>query len=443
MVGHETPAASRSALGTRVHERPAVARDPARQPLAAADRELLNLLGLDARREPAPQRFVFLVVEEQRAARERHDVAQLRRDERHRVGHAEAAAHGLRDFVERVDLAVGERDVLEDVLAAGRFRQQADGRLRGGRVRGDARQLARRRLAGVRFGGQRRIHLDERRDDARVERLAAFLPQQADGRVEAHRLVIRPLGHQRVEVVHHRQDARAERNLLALRAGRIALAVPALVVAQDQRRDRVGKRHAADDLGADLRMDPDLLEFLLRERTRLRQDVLGHGELADVVQERGGLDALDFVLGHPERAREPGRVHLHAADVALRGLILRVDRERERLDGGQMQVRDLLHVPLLVLDAAQIDLVRPVEQVDRHRRQQRRPVAAALNDPGRGRRRQGADEVARRAPQEVLVPHADDALLRRQADGRRDEQRCCRRSTPWRRRPAASGSPRA
>ena len=52
--------------------------------------------------------------------------------------------------------------------------------------------------------------------DARIECLAAFLPQQADRRVEAHRLVVRPLGHQRVEVVDDGQDARAERNLLAL-----------------------------------------------------------------------------------------------------------------------------------------------------------------------------------------------------------------------------------
>ena len=121
-----------------------------------------------------------------------------------------------------------------------------------------------------------------------------------------------------------------------------------------------GKRHAADDLGADLRMNADLLELLLRQRARLRQDVLGHGELADVVEQRRGLDALDLVLRHAERAREAGGVHLHAADVALRRLILRVDGERQRFDRGQVQIGDLLHVPLLILDAAEIDLVGPV-----------------------------------------------------------------------------------
>src|SRR5438034_912358 len=83
------------------------------QRVAVADRELLNDVRLDAGRETAPQRLVLLVVEKQRAAGERHDVAQLRRDERHRVGDAEAAAHRLCDLVERVDLAVRERDVLK------------------------------------------------------------------------------------------------------------------------------------------------------------------------------------------------------------------------------------------------------------------------------------------------------------------------------------------
>ena len=117
-------------------------------------------------------------------------------------------------------------------------------------------------------------------------------------------------------------------------------------------------------------MDADLLELLLGERAGLRQDVLGHGELADVVQQRRGLDALDFVGRHPQRARQARGVDLDAADVALRGVILRVDRQRERFDRREVQIRDLLHVPLLILDASQIDLVGPVGQIDRRGGQQ-------------------------------------------------------------------------
>ena len=205
--------------------------------------------------------------------------------------------------------------------------------------------------------------------------LAGFLLQQADRGVEAHGLVIRPLRHQRVEVVDDREDARAERNVVAPKSGGIALAVPPLVMAQNQRRHRIRERHRAHDVGADLRMRADLLELLGRQRTRLREDVLGHRELADVVQQGGRLDALDFVLRHAHRARDRRRVELDAPDVRLRRLILRVDRERQRFDRRQVQVRHLPHVTLLVFDAPEVDLVRAIGQEQRGSRQRREPLS--------------------------------------------------------------------
>ena len=201
-----------------------------------------------------------------------------------------------------------------------------------------------------------------------------------------------------------------------LQARGIALAVPALVVAQDQRRHRIRERHRADDVGADLRMRANLLELFGRQRTRLRQDVLGHRELADVVQQRRGLHALDLVLGHAERARDRGRVELHAADVRLRGLILGVDGQRQRFDRREVQIRHLANVTLLVVDAAEIDLVGAVGEVERRRQQHREPVRMIEDHPRRQRGDAGADEVARRAPEEVLVPDLQDRLPRRERD---------------------------
>ena len=102
-----------------------------------------------------------------------------------------------------------------------------------------------------------------------------------------------------------------------LESERIALAVPPLVVAQDERRDRIRERHRADDLGADLRVNADLLEFFRRQRARLREDVLRHRELADVVQQRRGLHALDLARRScPTRA--PGRPRRPARDGCAR-----------------------------------------------------------------------------------------------------------------------------
>ena len=124
------------------------------------------------------------------------------------------------------------------------------------------------------------------------------------------------------------------------------------------------------------------------------------------------------------RLREAGGEHLHAADVRLARAIFRVDRERERFDRREMQVRHFLHVALLVFDAAQIDLVAAIGQIQRRRGQQRDPVVGrAADDDRHASRRDRADEIARRAPQEIFVPDLQQALVRRQRDRRGDQRR--------------------
>ena len=55
-------------------------------------------------------------------------------------------------------------------------------------------------------------------------------------------------------------------------------------------------------------------------------------------------------------ARARPAAYTCAPDMALRRLILRIDRERQRFDGCQMQV-DTWRVPLLILNPAHVDLV--------------------------------------------------------------------------------------
>ena len=259
----------------------------------------------------------------------------------------------------------------------------------------------------------------------RVERPPGLLPEQQQRGLVRHRLVIRPLRRERVEVVDDREDAGAQRDVVAPQPLRIALAVPALVVAQDERRDRVGERHGADDLGADLRVNADLLELFLRERARLREDVLGHGQLADVVQQRRGLDALDLVVGHAQRAGQARGVDLHAADVRLGRLVLGVDGQRQRLDRGQVQVGHLLDVALLVVDAPQVDLVGAVGQVERRDGQQRRARCPMSSRPRwrrpRRRRRRSSSARSRGSSRSRRV---EQRLPRREGDGDGDREAC-------------------
>ena len=111
---------------------------------------------------------------------------------------------------------------------------------------------------------EHRQNADEGLDQRRIEAGARLGAQDVERLVAALRQTVRPIGHQRAESIDDRDDARAERNLLAAQRRRIAGAVPALVVALDERRHRQRERHVANDVGADPRVDPHFLELFGR-----------------------------------------------------------------------------------------------------------------------------------------------------------------------------------
>ncbi len=363
-------------LRIRVDERAAIPRDPAREPLADLDRRVQQLRRVDARGEPALERFLIGLLQEQRTPGPRDDLRQLRRDERHRVGDAEAGAHRLRHLVKRVDLAMRERDVLERAVAA---RGHDSRRGRSCRRGFEVGELAARCFRTERRE-ERRQDVDEDRHEPRVEGASRLVAELFDRALGAERLVVRPVGRHRVVVVADRQDARADRNIVTGEPVRIAFAVPPFVVAHDERRDRIRERHGRDDLGADLRVHPDFLELFLRERPSLREDVLRHGELPDILQQRRGLHALDVVIREAGGARESGGVYLHARKVHPPRMFFRVDRARERLDGRQMQIGGPQHIGPLVVDASHVDLVSAVHEIQRRERERGDPISGVRDE---------------------------------------------------------------
>ena len=194
-------------------------------------------------------------------------------------------------------------------------------------------------------------------------------------------------------------------------------------MALDDRRHGVREGHVRDDLGADLRMDLHPLELFLRQRARLRQNVLGHGQLADVVQQRGGSQALDVRLRHAHRLGNAGRVGLHLANVRRRRLVLGVDGQRERLDRRQVQIGHLSHAALLGIHAIEVEPVGPVDQIQRNQHQRDQARVGRLVERRTHRGRACADDVAERAPHRVLVPHFSEGLDRLERHCRRHQQR--------------------
>ena len=160
---------------------------------------------------------------------------------------------------------------------------------------------------------ERRQQPDEGLHDGGIQRVARFLFDHPGRFVPRHRIVERPARGEAVEQVHRRQDTGAERDGLPGHPVRVALAVPALVVSEDERSDRVGEPHVGHNLGADLRVDPDPLELLVGQGAGLRQDVFGNRELADVVEQRRRphtlhLGAATFPARARCRPRTPGPV---------------------------------------------------------------------------------------------------------------------------------------
>ena len=149
-----------------------------------------------------------------------------------------------------------------------------------------------------------------------------------------------------------------------LKSQRISGTVPLFVVGADDGDDRIREANAFQNLGADQRMNLHLLELFGRKASRLRDDVLGHGEFADVMQQRGGMQSFQFRAGHAEFLADFDGVDADALQVFVGSVILGFDGEREGLDRAEMEVGHLFHVALLVFELAQIEPVRTVNQVD-------------------------------------------------------------------------------
>ena len=71
--------------------------------------------------------------------------------------------------------------------------------------------------------------------------------------------------------------------------------------------------------------------LFLGERTFLKEDAVGHGDLAHVVQRRRPPDVLDLVGGKLESARERGGLATDALCMLARGIVAVLGGQRQAL----------------------------------------------------------------------------------------------------------------
>ncbi len=176
---------------------------------------------------------------------------------------------------------------------------------------------------------------DERLDHPRVESGARPSFEERERFVSRHACAEGAVAAGRVVEIDHGDDARDQRNLLALQPRGVAAAVPPLVVVEHDIFDRVREPHAVEQRGADRRVRLHPLELGGGQLVRLVQDVLGDGELAHVVQQRAVAERRKLTSAEAEESARLDGVDARAADVAARRLVFGVNRRGQRLDRPQ------------------------------------------------------------------------------------------------------------
>ena len=167
-----------------------------------------------------------------------------------------------------------------------------------------------------------------------------------------------------------------QRHRLARQPARVA-PVPALVVGLDDLRDRGVAVDPAHDRGAVLRVAFDRLPLLVGQARVGEQDLVAEGELADVVQQPGGVDDVLLLLAHPERRRHGARVAGDRRGVARGHPVA----QRQRLDHRDQHAQLQLCEPLGPR-ARQQQLAQQVLEREQHEQHQRHRRDAGLHVEG-------------------------------------------------------------
>src|ERR1700724_470614 len=143
--------------------------------------------------------------------------------------------------------------------------------------------------------GASRDQVEERADDPWVEVATAPGLDLLQRLIQAQGWTVDPVGDHGFKGIGDSDDARAERDLLALEALGISGAVEFLMVMADQRRDMMQALDRTDDIGADLWMATHPRHLVFRQRHRLPENPIRDPDLADVMEDGAQTDRGSLV----------------------------------------------------------------------------------------------------------------------------------------------------
>src|SRR3954451_3440775 len=224
---------------------------------------------------------------------------------------------------------------------------------------------------------------DRRRRHGGVELEASLRPQLADRVIAVAGGAVGTVGGHGAERVSHAHDARGDRDLLARQPVGIPAAVPALVAGPHDVPDVLQRSaHTVQHPLARDRVAAHDVPLLVAQRTGLVDDLLGHADLADVVQQRAELDEQPLVLAKPELVGDRNRQRDDPLAVGAGVLVVLADQLAQQQRGALVRAAGL---DLLIQARAALLCEHPHQQ--REREQQDEGVAAILA----GERRRQAD----------------------------------------------------
>ena len=167
-------------------------------------------------------------------------------------------------------------------------------------------------------------------------------PQLLDRLERGDRLAIGVARGHHVVDVGDRDHPRERGDLGALQAPRIALPVDALVVGEDDVADRPVALDLRDDPRALVGVHPDDVPVVVGELRVALQDAVREDELADVVQQAGGVDEVLLLLREAGRDRDLARVARDGGAVASGHAVPQVERAQQRREHPDLEGRELL-----------------------------------------------------------------------------------------------------
>ena len=254
-------------------------------------------------------------------------------------------------FVQREHFFIGQFDLFDIVLGLDRY-----GLFHQARPIGVPESLC------LDLGLKTGKPFEEHAYNVRIELCPGSLLKYLAGFVDRFCRAKRPIAAKRVIGVGNGQNAGGLRNILSGQTIGVTGAVPALMMMAYGRHDGVVKPYFFEDRRPDDRMDLCFFEFGGGQRAGLAQNMIGHRQFADVMEQCSGPQGVYLTFAEAHRGPQPDRVDLRAADVAAADLVACVDRRSQCLDRCQLDAACLHYLRRLDGQAAEVHAVRQHRQ---------------------------------------------------------------------------------